>query len=255
MDELVKSLKSEEKTMSEIAVIAAAMFVKSIKYTAVFALPVYFFINLVSGIAVRQSDIDLFEIITDGPALSDIGALRNLAFMSAAVNALFAPIAAAAATGAVANYLEKALPTVSALSERSVFIWWKLAPTAALYWLFFYIGVPFIVPALYFGVIFMFYIQAVVFCGNWGFGALRISRGLVRGRFFKTLFRFAALLAAHGIFAFIVMIVTAFLPYNENLIFTAFYAALRQTAGLFFVYFTAVWFYNRLHNLGRSENE
>jgi hypothetical protein len=113
-----------------------------------------------------------------------------------------------------------------------------------LYWVLLYAGVPLILPAVFFGVTFLFYVQAVLMTGKWGFGAFHVSRTAVRGRFFKTLFRLAVLLAVHGVFAFAVMLLTSFMPYSDGLLGTSVYSAFRQTAGLFFVYFTAIWFYN-----------
>jgi len=105
----------------------------------------------------------------------------------------------------------------------------------------------FIVPGVYMAIVFAFAIPAVIVTGEFGFGALKESFLVVRGRFFKTLIFLVIVnvisFVLVNITAIIGIIIFSFLP--GNIIFSAIVSLISNFVLAYFVMVECLWFVNK----------
>jgi hypothetical protein len=123
----------------------------------------------------------------------------------------------------------------------------KIIPTMLLYYILVILGMMLIFPGFYYLIIYAFSLQAIVVTDRWGFGAMRESFWIIRGRFFKMagflLISLLFYIAANFILGNLLSLIIYAMPASEILIIVIDFVF--WICQCYFITVTCVWYINK----------
>jgi hypothetical protein len=156
------------------------------------------FFGVVQDYMAGAEYVDAFAVAA---ALGE-GALMY-AIMFLGIELAFFPLMAAAATYLAARHLEEQTPNFDSMFSAVLprfprMIFTTVLVGGLLFGMFYFLGgTLFVIFPIYFGITLIFFQNVAADLGRWGFSAMSISRFMVRGRWFRSLFMFSAIVAAY----------------------------------------------------------
>ena len=219
---------------------AAHVFRKAFRYVMLVILFVKLPRNIIVSMIPQQWFLT-FDNIAYGIGLGQ--AMRGV-FVLFLVGILFEPLAVAALTHVSRQVFQGRAITPWGMMDVSLLRWNLLWFTAALHFVIVLVGISlFIIPGIYFSIIFVFHTMVVAEHGKWGIAALARSAWLVKGTFLRTL----AILATVFIGLNIVGVLFAFVPLAEdpatNTIIQVVAATMRDVIATYFTLVIIAHFY------------
>jgi len=162
--------------------------------------------------------------------------------------AVFSPLLASGSTYLTNEFVEGRQGTVENMTGVALSNIVKTTATAILSLACISIGmIMFFAPGIYMAICFAFVTPAVIMTGKWGFGALKESFLVVKGRWFKTLafimLSNAFALVSMQVFAIIKSIIYLFLP--QNFIISIVMGVISSIMLTYFVMVECLWFVNK----------
>lgn len=212
--------------------VANGVFAKSFKYVALVAL----FFMLPQNIIMVMLPEHWFFANTAGGIMPAIAVEAILLLF--VVSVLFTPLSIAALTYIAKQTLMGEQISVYGILDHSIMRWSLLCFTATLQMILVLAGMfLFVLPAIYFGTIFVFYIMVVAEHGKWGMSALKHSATLVKGSFWKT---FLIMTFTQLCMIIINDLVLSFFGGGSGVVDTAISVATITIKDMFLTYFTFV---------------
>jgi hypothetical protein len=157
---------------------------------------------------------------------------------------LFVPLCASAVTSVAATFLSNGKVTAEGILDASLARWGRLIWTTVLYGSIVFLSAFLVIPAVFFGIAFCFYPNAIALNGSGGFASLKGSHDAVKGRWFRTLgfLIFTNILSIGA--SMLLGYALSWIPYNIVTIIVT--SLLGQLVATFFTVAKAVWFLNKV---------
>jgi len=260
-------IKNKDLSFKDVFIISFKIYSLNIKTVVALAILVYIPIALLSQLVIEPQLYDLVFTLEayvggiDMEQLMNIGALpielhdsilRSAYILIAAVAisyALFMPIISSGSTLLVQKFTDDMQISSDDTITLALSNILKTFVTVLLSFSLIILGLSlFVLPGIYLSIIFAFAIPAVIVSGKWGFGALRESFSVVRGRWFVV---FALIFITSIIAPLLSQIVTAIIitPFvfivPSPIIINAAGSIISMILTVYFVMVECVWFINK----------
>lgn len=177
--------KSGRVTLRELLRLALDIYRHCFKYIALIGLGIYVPVNIVYVVLAARFDIGEISAILAGTA--DMSGMYRYVTVGMIIEVAVMPLETAALTYLTRQRLDKAEVSTEGVLDASFGNWRRLFITALCYAMLVIPGSILIIPALMFGVSFLFYANIIAVSETSGIMALRQSANLVRGRWWRTL--------------------------------------------------------------------
>ncbi len=238
-------INNKKLRIGDILKIAISLFKTNWKIIFFINLIIFLPINIVTSVITAKMPNDYLEILRDSVLTQTIPASLSLySGVMLLVLLFFAPLARIAMFFIANETANKAEFNLNAILEKT-FSKWKYLFIASLAWiLVIYISaLLFIIPAIYFSVCYIFYVQVLASSADKnGFKVLAYSRALVKRKWFQTSFTIIFFIALKYLVEFLLLYVFALLPVSR--ILGVVYSTTASFLECFIHLCYAVWFLN-----------
>ncbi|MBM6828794.1 EI24 domain-containing protein [Anaerotignum lactatifermentans] len=252
MKEMKDLVYSRELRLGEILTIGFRLFLENIRTILlgmlVICLPMSILLNLIQNRMVDTNTLmntilEARAMVSDEEFMQAFRRMLTENFMLVAVSVFLEPIFTIAVAKGVKRRLENRPVSPGKMFGDALLLEGRIVAVGFVYAVLVFLGSMILIPGIIMAVNWCFYIYCIGICDRKGMDALRHSRDLVHGRWWKTLGFLAVLFFTSVFWNYLLQFL--FLPFGDSFIVNILYTTATYLTNGFIVCATTVLFLNR----------